>query len=282
LSIAFGAHVSIAGGVFGAIERANESGCESFQIFVKPNRQWRLPKISQEEADMFCQGAEKFSIYPVAHSSYLLNLASSNETVLNKSIETLIAELEACDLLKIKNLVLHPGSHGGDGEELGLRRIRDSLFSVFKRFKGHCNICLELTAGTGFNLGYRFEHIAWLIKNGPSEKLTVCLDTAHVFGAGYDISNDKEYKKIESSFEQTIGWEKLECLHLNDSKCELGTRKDRHEHIGEGFIGLGGFKNILSTCSNLNIPGIIETPKGKSGNDDERNLKILRDIYWKN
>ena len=281
MSIAFGSHVSIAGGVFNSIERAREIGCDSFQVFVKPNRQWRLPKITQEEANLFCKEAEKFLIYPVAHSSYLLNLASSNQTVLDKSIETLIAELDACDLLKIKNLVLHPGSHGGDGEEVGLKRIKDSLFSVFKRFKGNCNICLELTAGTGFNLGYKFEHISWLIDNGPSDKLTVCLDTAHIFGAGYDISDKKKYKKIESSFKQMIGWDKLKCLHLNDSKCELASRKDRHEHIGQGFIGLEGFKNILSTCSNLNIPGIIETPKGKAGNDDQRNLEILRDICWK-
>ncbi len=281
MSLAFGSHVSIAGGVFNSIERAKEIGCDSFQIFVKPNRQWRLPKISQDEANSFLKEADKFLIYPIAHSSYLLNLGSSNEKVLNQSIETLISELEACDLLKIKNLVLHPGSHGGDGEEVGLKRIKKSLFSVFKRFKGKCNVCLELTAGTGFNLGYKFEHISWLIKNGPSEKLTVCLDTAHIFGAGYDIANNKKYKEIESLFEKTIGWDKLQCLHLNDSKCELGSRKDRHEHIGKGFIGLQGFKNILDSCSDLNIPAIIETPK-KEKEDDMKNLRVLRDMYWKN
>ena len=281
MTLCFGAHVSIAGGVCNAIEHAERIGCDSFQIFVKPNRQWKLPAITEDDADFFHKKASNFSAYPIAHSSYLLNLASSNEVTLSRSIDTLVAELEACDSLRIKDLVLHPGSHGGDGENVGLQRVVDSLAVVFNRFNGNCNVCLELTAGTGFNLGYKFEHISWILKNGPAKNLSVCLDTAHVFGAGYDISSMKKYKEIESSFESLIGWSNLKCLHLNDSKCELGSRKDRHEHIGKGLIGLSGFQNILSTCKSFEIPAIIETPKGKSDDADRLNLKTLREIICK-
>ncbi|MCH7493902.1 deoxyribonuclease IV [bacterium] len=284
---AFGAHVSIAGGVHEAVSRASEIGCDTFQVFVKQNRQWRLPNLTAEGCAAFRAGCASFAAPPVAHASYLLNLASPNPDLRAKSAATLAAELTACDRLGIRDLVLHPGSHGGDGEEEGLRRIAAGLFEACDLATGNARVALESTAGTGFNLGWRLEHLAYLLEAGPSARLAVCLDTCHLWAAGYDLGDPGAVAAFGVELADVLGWERVCCVHLNDSRHGLGSRKDRHAHIGHGAIGVEGFRAFLALPRVRAVPGIIETqkkggwpeggaPAGEKGSNDEINLRLLR------
>lgn len=276
-----GAHESIAGGLHKAFTRATSVGCETVQIFVKPNRSWAVPALSEEAVALFRAEAKATTIQPVvAHTSYLLNLASPRDDLWHKSIETLIIELERCDRLGVPWLVLHPGAHVGSGEEAGLTRMARALGEVHRATRSsQTRVLLETMAGQGTKLGYCFEHLAWLLDQTPEgDRLGVCLDTCHVFAAGYELRTPEGYAATMDAFDRVIGLERLKVLHLNDSKGDLGSRKDRHEHIGEGQIGLEGFRHMLNDPRLRNLPGLLETPKSDDLHEDEENLTVLKDL----
>ncbi len=277
--LVLGAHESIAGRVYKAFDRAESVGCETVQVFVKPNRAWAARPLGEEEIARFKARREETDIRPVVgHASYLLNLASPKDDLWVKSRDTLVLELERCEALDIPYLVLHPGSHVGSGEEAGLARVAQALGEVHAATPDlRCQILLENTAGQGSNLGYRFEQLAWLMEHAPEgERLGVCFDTCHAFGAGYDLRTPDEYAVTMDRFERVVGLERLKAIHLNDSKGALGSRKDRHEHIGQGQIGLAGFRCVLNDPRLAGLPGLLETPKGKELREDRENLATLR------
>ncbi|MFQ5500495.1 MAG: deoxyribonuclease IV [Candidatus Zixiibacteriota bacterium] len=280
----FGAHESIAGGVFNAIERGKKATCDTIQVFNKSNSQWRAKKLSSEEIDKYFTAIEETGVtVATSHTAYLINIASPDKALNEKSYNALKEEMERCNLLKIPNLVLHPGSHVGSGEEAGLDRIAVNIGRLLDKLTdNHCTLLLETTAGQGSNLGYSFEQIAYIIDKVENNlMLGVCLDTCHVFAAGYPLSDPKDYETTIKKFDNVIGLDRLRIIHMNDSKKEFGSRRDRHEHIGKGCIGIEAFRNIVNDRRLKNIPMILETPKGEDLSEDIENLKVLRSLVRK-
>ncbi len=276
-----GAHTSISGGVSTAIDRAEKLGFTAIQIFTKNNNRWFAKPLDENEIRLFKTKWENSGIkFIVSHDSYLINLCAKDKTILEKSRNAFVDELERCEALGIPYLNFHPGSHGGQGEKDGLKIIAESINIAHEKTKNFkVSSMLELTAGQGTALGYKFEHIAKIIEMvEEKERMSVCIDTAHIFAAGYDIRSPQSYKKTMKEFNQIIGFERLKCFHMNDSKKELGSKVDRHEHIGKGFIGLEGFANIMNDKKLRKIPKILETPKGKEQLEDIENLKVLKSL----
>lgn len=276
-----GAHESIAGGLPRAFDRAQSAGCESLQIFVKSNRSWAVSPLAEEEVARFRARAAETGIQPVVgHASYLLNLGTLDEALWTRSRDTLLVELERCEALGLPFLVLHPGSHVGAGEEVGLARVARALGELHAAAPGlQCRVLLETTAGQGSNLGYTFEQLAWLIEHTPGgERLGVCFDTCHVFAAGYELRTPEGYAATLETFDRVIGVDRLQAIHLNDCRGDLGSRLDRHEHIGKGCIGLQGFRRLLNDRRLVGLPGLLETPKGDDLREDRENLAVLRSL----
>ena len=280
-AILLGAHMSIGGGAHVAIERGCSINCTAIQIFVKNNMQWFARPLTREEIAAFLnhvQRGELMSIF--AHANYLINLAAMNRQFHANSLRALSEELIRADQFELPFLVLHPGAHLGAGEEAGLEKIIASLDRVLARIpKVKTQIALETTAGQGSCLGHKFEHLAYIIgRVREPERLCVCLDTAHVFAAGYDIGSESAVRKMFAQFHRTIGLDRLVAIHLNDSKTARGSRVDRHEHIGKGKIGLAAFRFIMRDRRFRRIPKVLETPKGKDLREDVVNLKTLRGL----
>lgn len=276
-----GAHMSIAGGADKAIERGRLTGCETIQIFTRGNMQWRSRPLRAEEIAAFKKLRADTGIAPVfAHDSYLINLGATNPTTLRMSIEGMVDELQRADALGLPFVVSHPGAHMGAGEDAGLRCIADSLKEVFRQTKGSSvKVALETTAGQGTNLGYRFEHLADIIARVGPERLAVCVDTCHLLAAGYDIRTPRTFAVVAKEFGRVIGWKLLAAVHLNDSKTPLGSRVDRHEHIGKGHVGKEAFRLVLNHPHFSKVPGVLETPKGDFESEsplDKANLRLLR------
>ena len=271
--------MSIAGGVDMAIERARSINCTAMQMFVKNNMQWFARPLTREEILTFRghqQRGELLSIF--AHANYLINLAATNGQFHANSIRSLSEELVLADQLELPFLVLHPGAHLGAGEETGLDKIVESIDRVLSGLpKIKTRIALETTAGQGSCLGNKFEHLAYIISRAREPKrLCVCLDTAHVFAAGYDIGSEASARKAFREFDRLIGLDQLVAIHLNDSKTVCGSRVDRHEHIGRGKIGLPAFRFIMRDYRFMEIPKVLETPKSKDLREDVENLRTLR------
>ena len=280
----FGAHESIAGGVFNAIERGKTATCDTIQMFNKSNSQWRAKKLTSGEIEKYFKMQDETGVtVACSHSSYLINIASPDEALNEKSYHALKEEMERCELLKIPGLVFHPGSHVGSGEEAGLNAIIKNINKMFDNLKdNNVLLLLETTAGQGTNLGYTFEQLGYIIDNVEDEEhIGACLDTCHIFAAGYPISDPKDYKKTMKQFDDIIGLDKLKIIHMNDSKKEFGSKKDRHEHIGKGEIGLEAFRNFVNDSRLKKVPMILETPKDETLEDDIRNLKLLRSLVKK-
>jgi len=276
-----GAHTSIAGGVSKAVERAERLGFTAFQMFTKNNNRWLAKPLDKDEVIRFKKLLSTSNIeYVVSHDSYLINLCAKDKNNLVKSRNAFVDELIRCDQLGIKFLNFHPGAHSGQGEDYGLKMIAESINWAHDQTKEiNVSSMLEMTAGQGTNLGYTFEHMAKIIELVEDKKrMSVCIDTAHIFAAGYDIRSESGYEKTISDFDKIIGLERLQCFHMNDSKKELGSRVDRHEHIGKGFIGLEGFSNIMNDDRLVRVPKILETPKGKEQLEDIENLNVLRSL----
>ena len=279
--ILLGAHMSIRGGPNMAIERARSIRCTAMQIFVKNNMQWFARPLTREEIRSFLNHVQRRQLLSVfAHANYLINLAATNPVFHTNSIRALSEELVRADQLELPFLVLHPGAHLGAGEEAGLKKIAESVDEVFREIpKVKTKIALEITAGQGSCLGHRFEHLAQIIASvNEPERLRVCIDTAHVYAAGYDIGSESGVRKTFSEFDRVIGGNRLVAIHVNDSKTDLGSRVDRHEHIGKGRIGLEAFRFIMQNPRFRKIPKVLETPKQKDLAEDVINLKTLRQL----
>jgi len=276
-----GAHTSISGGVETSVDRAEKLKFNAMQIFTKNNNRWEAKPLSESDINNFKNKLSDSGIkFVVSHDSYLINLCAKDEILLEKSRTAFIDELERCELLGIPHLNFHPGAHGELGEDYGIKKIAESLNIAHQKTPGYkVSSMLETTAGQGTNLGYTFEHLAQIIELvEEKERMTVCIDTAHIFAAGYDIKDKTNYEKVISDFDKIIGLDRLQCFHINDSKKELGSRVDRHEHIGDGFIGLEGFRNIMNDKRLVRVPKILETPKGKEQLEDVENLNKLKSL----
>jgi deoxyribonuclease-4 len=283
-----GAHLSIAGGLAQALWRGKELGCDCIQLFTKNANQWRARSLTEEAIAAFALARAATGVNPVAaHDSYLINLASPDAVLFERSVEALIEERRRAALLGLPYLVIHPGSHRGSGEQEGLLRIARGINRVLSEQGAQSGgeevvILLETTAGQGAILGSRFEHLAAIIERITlSDAVGVCLDTCHSFAAGYDIRTAEGYEATLHEFERVIGLVRLKLIHVNDSQAPLGARRDRHTHIGQGHMGKTPFRLLLQDLRLAGIPLILETPKGKTpeGEDWDRvNLQTLREL----
>ncbi|PHR26699.1 MAG: deoxyribonuclease IV [Desulfotalea sp.] len=275
-----GAHESVAGGLHRAFERIEKVGGESLQIFTRNQRQWNPAPLKQEEIDLFKEAHAKSEHIPVAsHASYLANLATGKDELLEKSINSLVLEFDRCHKLGIPQVVMHPGTHGGDGEEAGLSRFVAGLDRAFQASGLEVTLLLETTAGQGTSLGSTFEEIGYILEHSQfPELLGVCVDTCHIFAAGYELRTDAGYTKTMNNMESCFGTDRVKFFHLNDSKKDLGSKVDRHEHIGKGLIGLEGFRKLLTDTRFTGLPMTLETPKSDSLAEDIVNLQTLRSL----
>jgi deoxyribonuclease-4 len=273
--------MSIAGGIGNALLLGKRVNCDAIQIFTKSSRQWASRPYTREEVELFHFNRKETGITTVvAHDSYLLNLGSPEGSLRNRSIAAFIDELERCEALGVTNLIAHPGAHVGAGELAGIKTIAKSLDEVHKACPGYrTKVTLEITAGQGSNLGYRFEQIAHIIDaTKDSDRLRVCFDTEHAFAAGYDIRTKNGYERTFTEFDELIGLDRLAAFHLNDSKKEFHSRVDRHEHIGKGFIGVEAFRLLMNDRRFWGLPMCLETPKGPELKEDRMNLTLLRSL----
>lgn len=270
----FGSHLSIAGALVNALNEAEGLGFETAQIFTKNQRQWAFKPLEDGPRDEWLAGLDRLGWRDrtVAHDSYLINLASPKDDLWEKSIDLMREEMSRCDALSIPNLVTHPGAHTGSGEDAGLDRIALAYRRLFReRPDFRVTMCLEITAGGGSTLGRSFEELADLreriIAQAGTEfagRVGFCFDTCHALAAGYDITTEKKTDKVLREFDEVCGLENLKALHLNDSKGALGSHVDRHEHIGEGEVGIGAFTAIVNHPALEGVPMILETPKGEN------------------
>ena len=276
-----GAHMSIAGGLHLAIDRAVAAGCGVLQIFTRNSNQWKGKPLSDADCTLFREKFAASGLHEVvSHDIYLINLASQPGEIRDKSLAAFRDELETCGRLGIKKVVMHPGSHLADTPENGLARVSgafDQLFGEVPQFMGR--VLLETTAGQGTNLGRTFEELRAIIDGSRHpERFGVCFDTCHTFAAGYDIATEAGYQDTMAQFDRIIGLDLLQCFHLNDSIKGLGSRVDRHDHIGKGALGLNPFRFILNDPRFVKVPKILETPKGDNDEMDAVNLGVLRQL----
>jgi deoxyribonuclease-4 len=260
--------------------RGHSIGCETIQMFTRNANIWRSKPLSEADMADFAQARLATDIRPVvAHSSYLINLASANDELWIKSQTALRDELVRCQQLGIPRYVLHPGACTGSAEATGLARVAEALDEVLEATaSGGVTILLETTAGQGTSLGASFEQLAWLIDKLPTPRLGVCFDTAHAFAAGYDLRTPETYAATWLRFDELIGLRRLGCIHLNDSKRELGSRVDRHEQLGKGCLGVEPFRMLVNDPLLRHVPMILETPKGEEMLEDVENLTLLRKL----
>lgn len=283
-----GAHISIAGGAYKAFARGHEAGCDSMLIFTKSNRQWQAKPITEEDIAAFHQAQAEYNhIHPVAvHASYLINVASPDPALWEKSYQALKDEVERANAFGLPFLTFHPGSYMSSDEKTGLDAIAVALKRLLAETAGcQTTICLETMAGQGTNLGSKFEQLAYLLeKSGPHDRLGICFDTCHVFAAGYDIRTPDAYAATMNTFERIIGLHHIKCFHFNDSQYTLGENKDRHAHIGQGHIGLEGFANFVNDPRWTDHAAHLETNPTEKGEDGQEidmnvvNLAALRGL----
>ena len=275
-----GAHMSIAGGIHNAFAHAQRAGCRALQIFLKSSNQWRSRALTEEDRTLYLEAEKMAGIGPVvAHNSYLINLASPDPALRGKSIDAFVEEMERANFLGVPCVILHPGAHMGAGEAEGIARVGEALNQALDRVSPPVRILLETTAGQGSSLGYRFDQLASILERIRKEdRVGFCLDTCHVFAAGYDIRTPEGYRKTMREFNRLIGVDRIAAIHVNDCKKELGSRVDRHVHIGQGQIGLEGFRCLVNDSRFTKVPKILETPKGEDLEEDRMNLATLRSL----
>jgi len=263
-----GCHVSIQDGVEKCFGRAAELGCEALQIFTQNQRQWIAKEYDEPTIAAFkrSRSDEGFDRVPIlAHASYLINLCAVEAEKLKRSRLAFLQELKRCDRLGIDYLIIHPGAHGGNGLSWGITKIAETLNWVLKQYRPRVKILLETIAGQGTGVGSRFEELSQIMDAvDENEHLGVCLDTCHIFAAGYAIENEKEWQKVINSLERIIGLQKIQAIHLNDSRYECGSRRDRHAAIGQGRIGLQGFRFLVNFSAFAGIAGVLEVPGGEA------------------
>lgn len=276
-----GAHMSIAGGLHKAIERAVATGCGTLQIFTRSSNQWKGKPISDGDARLFRETFAASGLHEVvSHDIYLINLAAPPGETRDKSLAAFADEMAACARLGISKIVMHPGSHTSDTAEAGLERVIaafDQLFDEVPQYEGL--VLLETTAGQGTNLGRHFEELRTIIDGSRfPQRFGICFDTCHTFAAGYDTASPAGYAAVMEEFDRVLGLARLHCFHLNDSKKGLGSRVDRHDQIGQGMLGLEPFRCLVNDARFSAIPMILETPKGDADEMDRINLALLRGL----
>lgn len=276
-----GAHISAAGGLHQAFARGALAGCQTIQIFSKNERQWQAKPLTEEAIAQFkAEAARAQPRAMMVHASYLINLASPDDELWERSIAACDDELARCQQLGIPYLVLHPGAHTGSGAEAGLGRVAEALDRLFAAgVGGDVQLLLETTAGQGTCLGGMLEELARILATlRYPERAAVCADTCHLFAAGYDLATAEGYAATFDRLIELVGLDRVKAFHLNDSRGTLGSHLDRHEHIGDGQIGLEGFRLLMNDARFCDAPMVLETPKGKDGAEDIRNLATLRSL----
>jgi deoxyribonuclease-4 len=281
-----GAHQSIAGGYYKAVELAHKLKCDCVQVFTKNNNQWRAKELTDEDVRLFKGKLKELEItHPLAHDSYLINLASPDPALWKKSVDSFVMEMLRADRLGIPYLVTHPGAHTTSSEESGIAAVVRALDETHSQTRGIKTKCLlETTAGQGSCIGCRFEQLATIMDGVQDpDRLGICIDTCHIFAAGYPISTEKDYRATMRSLDKTVGIKLVRAIHVNDSLKPLGSRVDRHAHIGRGMIGKEGFRLLLNDRRFRKVPMYLETPKGeeKGKNLDAINLRTLRRLVKK-
>jgi deoxyribonuclease-4 len=275
--------MSIAGGYYKAVEAAAAVGMDTVQLFTKNNNQWRAKPLGDKDVRLFREALDRTGLQlPTAHDSYLINLASPDPALWKKSLDAFVIELERAEALGLAGVVMHPGAYTVGTEEEGLARIVQALDGACRNTKGfRTEIWLEVTAGQGTCLGHRFEHLAYILAEAAhSERMGVCIDTCHIFAAGYPLGTDEEHAATFAELDRIVGLDRVRAFHLNDSKRELGSRVDRHAHIGEGYLGLEPFRRILHDRRFARLPMYLETKKEKRDGEemDAVNLRRLREL----
>ena len=278
-----GSHLSIAGGYYKAVEQAAKLGCDCVQIFTKNNNQWRAKPLTDEDVQKFQSALSELKIsHPIAHDSYLINLAAPDDELWKKSIDAFVIELQRAEFLRLGYVVMHPGAHTSSSEAQGIARAITAFDEIHSQTHGLKVVTLiETTAGQGTCLGCKLEQIADIIGSVKDpERLAVCVDTCHLFAAGYPLAESKDYKATMKQFDKTIGIKLVRAVHLNDSKKGLGSRVDRHEHIGRGLIGINAFRNLLNDARFEKVPMYLETAKEQENGEemDVVNLRVLRSL----
>ncbi len=273
--------MSVSGGLHLAFERAQTVGCAALQIFSKSERQWQAKPLTDDGIAQFKDAQRRTNIGSVlVHDSYLINLASPKDDLWHKSSAAFAHELQRCEQLGVPYLVTHPGAHTGSGTEAGLQREADALNRLFADgVGGPTMVLLETTAGQGTALGGRFEELAWLLEHvAYPNRMGICVDTCHIFAAGYDVRTAEGYAAVFDRLIDLVGLEQIKAFHLNDSKGTLGGHLDRHAAIGDGEIGLDGFRLLINDARFVGLPMVLETPKSDDGAEDLRNLATLRSL----
>ena len=276
-----GVHVSVAGGLINGLIRGEELGCEALQIFTKNQRRWNHPPLEEATAEEFREAFPKYGAPPIAsHGAYLLNLAAEGNEVAEKTMANLTDELWRCQMLALPYLVLHPGSHGGAGVEEGVKRIAANIGEALTRSGNEVTtVLLETTSGAGKTVGGEFSHLRDIIAASQMpERLGVCVDTCHIFAAGYELRTNEGYEETVEKLSRTITLERVNFFHLNDSLGVLGSKKDRHTHIGKGELGLAPFGFLMNDLRFREVPMVLETPDGDNGEMDSVNLSTLRSL----
>jgi deoxyribonuclease-4 len=276
-----GAHMSIFGGLHLALERGHSIGCEAIQLFTRNNVRWKAKPRTPEELELYRQTLKETGIHPVvAHAIYLINLASPDETVRAMSNDAFCEELARCHEAGIPYLVLHPGSHKGTGLEWGIARIAEGIDRAYAEHPEYTAITLlENTAGQGDTIGRTFEELAQIVAQiEASSRIGYCFDTAHALASGYELRTPEGFAETFCRFDEILGLDKLYCVHLNDSKVDLGDERDRHEQIGEGYVGVEAFRMLLNDPRFVHLPMLLETPKGEDLREDVENLALLRSL----
>ena len=276
-----GAHMSIEAGLHLAVERGHSIGCEAIQVFTRNSNRWKSKQRTPEELDLYREAVTRTGIHPVvAHSIYLINLASPEDSVRSMSNDAFREELGRCHEAGIPYLVIHPGSHKGSGLEQGIARIAQGIREAYAEHPGYKVITLlENTAGQGDTIGRTFEELAELAaKIRKPSRLGYCFDTAHALASGYELRTPEGYAETFARFDRVLGLKRLCCVHLNDSKYDLGQARDRHEHIGKGYLGIEAFRMLLNDRRFTELPMLLETPKSEDMHEDVENLAVLRSL----
>jgi deoxyribonuclease IV len=275
-----GAHMSIAGGIHLAFDRAQQAGCRTLQIFLKNSNQWQAKALTGADQRLYAEAQQKSGITPVlAHCSYLINLASPDKALRRKSLAAFVAELERAGFLGVPAVILHPGAHRGAGEAAGIAAVAAGLNQALDQVPPPVSILLENTAGQGSSLGHTFEQLAAILGSvRDGERIGFCLDTCHLFAAGYNIGTAQGYRAVLRDFDRRIGIKRIRAFHVNDCRKPLGSRVDRHTHIGQGCIGLEAFRCLVNDRRFAAVPKILETPKGDDVKFDVMNLRTLRSL----
>ncbi len=276
-----GAHMSIAGGLPQAIVRARAVQATALQVFVKSSNQWAARPFAPGEVEAYREASREAGLdrHTLAHASYLINLASPDDVLWEKSIAAFCVELDRCDALGIPWLVVHPGAHVGSGVSSGISRVAEALRRALPKTGQGAGVLLETTAGQGSTLGARFEELGEILKvAGDPERVGICFDTCHALAAGYEFRSASTYAETMAALDRAVGLDRLRGVHLNDSKGDLGCRRDRHEHIGNGKVGLEAFRLILADSRLRDVPMVLETEKGDDLEEDRVNLGVLRSV----